>query len=212
MDSAGHWANIYSTRSPADVSWYEPTPVVSLGRVREAIANGARSLIDVGGGASTLVDHLVGLDLARLVVLDVSERALEIAKARLGRAAGRVEWVVADITGVGDLGSFDLWHDRAVLHFLTDRADCDRYVSLCERTVTPGGVAVVAAFAPDGPETCSGLPVRRYDASGLADRCGPRFELIDSRRYVHTTPTGVRQPFVYASFRRLAEDRVPVRT
>lgn len=172
MNGAKHWADIYANRSPEDVSWYEPTPTVSLRRVHEAIRNGARSLIDIGGGASTLVDNLIDLNLSRLAVLDISERGLEVAKARLGKKANRVEWIVSDITKAADLGRFDLWHDRAVFHFLTDPDHRAHYVALCERTVTPGGVAVVATFALDGPEMCSGLPVHRYDASELADECG----------------------------------------
>jgi 2-polyprenyl-3-methyl-5-hydroxy-6-metoxy-1,4-benzoquinol methylase len=207
-----HWADIYATRSPEDVSWYEPTPTMSLRKVREAIRMGAGSLIDVGGGASMLVDHLIDLRLSRLAVLDISERGLEVAAERLGDSAKQVEWIVADVTQAEDLGRFDMWHDRAVFHFLTDPADRAHYVALCERTVTPGGVAVVATFAPDGPEMCSGLPVCRYDAYDLALECGPGFNLIDSERFVHTTPRGVHQPFVYASFRRMAEDRAPARS
>ena len=129
---------------------------------------------------------------------------------RLGSRADRVEWIVGDVTAIEDVGMFDIWHDRAVFHFLTDAFDQERYVSLCERTVAPGGIAIVATFAPDGPEMCSGLPVQRYDASGLAERCGPRFELLDSERYVHLTPHGVEQRFMYASFRRVSEDRAGV--
>lgn len=202
---------MYATRSPEDVSWYEPTPTLSLQRVGNAIRDGARSLIDIGGGASMLVDHVIDLGLSQLAVLDISERGLEVAGARLGEKANRVEWIVADVTQAADLGRFDVWHDRAVFHFLTDPADRAHYVALCERTVTPGGVAVVATFAPDGPETCSGLPVCRYDAADLAGQCGPKFDLIETERHVHTTPRGVQQPFLYASFRRLTEDRTPAR-
>ena len=210
MDVANHWAGIYARRSPEHVSWYEPTPAISLRRIREAVKEGARSLIDVGGGTSTVVDEALRLGLSRIAVLDVSERALEIAKARLGRAAHRVEWIVADVTEVEDLGRFGVWHDRAVFHFLTDPIGQDRYVSLCERTVMPGGVAIVATFALDGPEVCSGLPVHRYDELGLTARCGPKFALVDSERHSHTTPRGIEQRFMYASFRRASEDRLPV--
>jgi SAM-dependent methyltransferase len=152
-----------------------------------------------------LVDNLVGLNLSRLAVLDVSERALDLAKVRLGSdAAARVEWVVADVTEVDDVGQFDVWHDRAVFHFLTNAADRARYVSLAARTVNPGGLAVVATFAPDGPEACSGLPVCRYDGADLALECGVDFDLIDSERHIHTTPQSVHQPFVYCSFSRVA--------
>jgi SAM-dependent methyltransferase len=204
-----HWEGIWRTKTPRAVSWYEQVPDLSLRKVEGAIANGARSLIDVGGGASSLIDNLIGRHL-RLAVLDISPTALDVTRERLGAHAEEVEWITGDVVGVDDLGRFDVWHDRAVFHFLTNPADRDRYVQLCERTVTPGGIAIVATFAPDGPEMCSGLPVCRYDAARLASECGPKFELLDSERYVHTTPGGVRQPFLYASFRRSADDRKPV--
>ncbi len=207
MDSSRYWDDIYRTRSPQEVSWYEPVPETSLRRIRAALAGGARSLVDIGGGASRLVDHLVPMHLSRIAVLDVAETSLDVAKRRLGELRDRVEWVAADVTKVHDIGHFGIWHDRAVFHFLTDPADRASYVALCERTVLPGGTAIVATFAHDGPEMCSGLPVHRYAADELAEQCGPRFELIDSERHVHTTPRGAQQPFLYASFRRLVDDR-----
>ncbi|MGA9162056.1 MAG: class I SAM-dependent methyltransferase, partial [Actinomycetota bacterium] len=147
MDRKTHWDSIHRTRSPDEVSWYEATPALSLRLVRRAIDAGARSVIDIGGGASRLVDHLVDLSLSRLVVLDVSSSAIEISRARLGDAAERVEWIVGDVAEVRDLGTFDVWHDRAVFHFLTERSEQDAYVALCERTVDPSGVAIVATFA-----------------------------------------------------------------
>jgi SAM-dependent methyltransferase len=208
MDRRTHWQGIYMRRSPEEVSWYERTPAVSLRRVREAVESGAQSILDVGGGASTLVDEVLQLGLRRIAVLDVSDQALETSKARLGCASRLVEWIVGDVTEIDDLGQFGIWHDRAVFHFLTDQREQERYVGLCERTVIRGGTAIVATFAPDGPEVCSGLPIRRYDAAALRERCGPRFDLTDSERYVHTTPQGVEQRFMYASFKRIAEDRV----
>jgi SAM-dependent methyltransferase len=190
MDRTEHWDRIYDRRSPREVSWYERTPTISIRRVREAVDAGARSLLDVGAGASMLVDEALGLGLRRIAVLDISERALQASRERLGTRADHVEWLVGDVTSIDDIGMFDIWHDRAVFHFLTDAFDQERYVSLCERTVAPGGMAIVATFALDGPEMCSGLPVQRYDASGLAERCGPRFELLDSERHVHLTLAG----------------------
>jgi SAM-dependent methyltransferase len=210
MDRTEHWDRIYERRSPREVSWYERTPTISIRRVREAVDGGARTLLDVGAGASMLVDEALELGLRRIAVLDISERALKASAERLGSKADRIEWIVGDVTAIEDVGMFDIWHDRAVFHFLTDAFDQERYVSLCERTVAPGGIAIVATFAPDGPEMCSGLPVRRYDASELAERCGPRFELVDSERHVHLTPRGVEQRFLYASFRRVSEDRAGV--
>ena len=160
--------------------------------------------MDVGGGSSTLVDRLVEWDLEHIAVLDISEHALDVAKGRLGSDARKVDWIVADIAAVDELGSFDIWHDRAVFHFLTGADERERYVRLCERTIVQGGSAIVATFAPDGPRSCSGLPVMRYGADALSDVCGPGFELVDSEPYVHTTPRAVRQAFTYAIFRRTA--------
>jgi len=211
VDASLHWDHVYRTRSPEEVSWYEPVPETSLNRIRAALADGATSVIDVGGGAARLVDHLVRMPWSRIAVLDVVGTSLDVARRRLGDLQERVEWIEADVTNVHDIGRFDVWHDRAVFHFLTDPVDRASYVALCARTVPPGGIAIVATFAHDGPESCSGLPVQRYRADQLAEQCGPGFELIDSERHVHTTPRGVQQAFLYASFRRVAEDRQPVR-
>ena len=207
MDRASYWERMYTLREPDDVGWYEEVPRVSMRRVGAAIAAGAESVIDIGGGASKLVDLLLDLGVPRVAVLDISASGLEVAKRRLGPRARDVEWIVADVTRVDDVGRFDVWHDRAVFHFLTDAADRARYVRLAERTLAPGGIAVMATFAPDGPERCSGLPVCRYAPEDLADQCGPGFLLVDSERYVHTTPRGVEQPFAYSTFRRLSPDR-----
>ena len=130
MDRTEHWDRIYERRSPGEVSWYERTPTISMRRVRQAVAGGARSLLDVGGGASTLVDEVLELGLHRIAVLDVSKRALDTSRGRLGSRADRVEWIVGDVTAIDDMGMFDIWHDRAVFHFLTDAFDQERYV-LC---------------------------------------------------------------------------------
>jgi ubiquinone/menaquinone biosynthesis C-methylase UbiE len=203
MDRSHHWDAVYAKRDSKEVSWYEATPTASIQRVQEAVERGARSVIDIGGGASRLVDHLVEMDLDRITVLDISRRALDIARRRVGTAGEAVEWVVGDITRLDDVGTFDVWHDRAVFHFLTNASDCRRYVALCERTVESGGMAVMATFAPDGPEMCSGLPVHRYGAQELSERCGTAFELVDDEHYIHVTPAGVEQSFVYSSFRRV---------
>jgi ubiquinone/menaquinone biosynthesis C-methylase UbiE len=207
MDRTEHWEALYTTRDATSVGWFEPVPTVSLRRIREAVEAGARSLVDIGGGSSRLIDHVLDLGLDRMAVVDIAEHGLEIARERLGERVARVEWIVGDVTELEDVGRFDIWHDRAVFHFLTDERDRDRYVALAERTVSPGGFAVMATFAADGPEQCSGLPVCRYDPVELARECGPNFELLDSERYVHTTPRGVHQSFAYSTFRRRAADR-----
>jgi SAM-dependent methyltransferase len=197
-----HWQNVYLTRPTDRVGWYEPDPVVSRRLVGGAVRAGARSVIDLGGGASSLVDHLLDLDLERVAVLDVSEAGLGVAMRRLGDRAGRVEWVVGDVTSVADLGHFDVWHDRAVFHFLVQPEDRAAYVRLAQRTLVHGGTLIIATFAPDGPERCSGLPVCRYDGDRLAEAFGPGFRLDASERHTHTTPGGTEQRYVYSTLRR----------
>ena len=198
-----HWEHIYVSRSPDDVSWYERVPITSLKFVVEALEDGAESVIDVGGGASRLVDHLLDLGLKRVSVLDISGSGLAISKRRLGGRAEQVDWIVGDVTKIADLGRFDVWHDRAVFHFLTGEEDRRRYVRLAERTLGPGGTAIMATFASDGPERCSGLDVRRYEVAELVEQCGRGFELVASERQQHVTPAGVAQSFLYATFHRV---------
>jgi SAM-dependent methyltransferase len=205
--TADHWQRIYTTRPTDAVGWYEPDPVVSRRLVEAAVARGARSVVDIGGGASSLVDHLLGLGLDRIAVLDIAGPGLAVSRARLGARADDVEWVVADVTVPVDLGRFDVWHDRAVFHFLLDPAARARYVALARRTVPPGGVAIMATFAGDGPERCSGLPVCRYEPEALALECGPAFRLTSTTRHLHHTPLGVPQAFQYSTFERVAVGR-----
>ena len=202
MTRSAHWQHQYSTRAPDAVGWYEADPSMSRRLVAEALERGARSVIDVGGGASSLVDRLVDEGI-RVAVLDIAEAGLTLARERLGGRAERVTWIVADLTIADDIGRFDVWHDRAVFHFLTEPADRAAYVALAIRTIEAGGTALVATFAPDGPERCSGLPVCRYDAAALARELGPTFRLEASEPYVHRTPSGVAQPFVYSRFTRV---------
>ena len=212
VESGDYWQDVYLTRPTDGVGWYEPDPVVSRRLVVAAVRAGARSVIDVGGGASSLVDHLLDLDLERVAVLDVSEAGLDVSRRRLGDQAGRVEWVIGDVTSVADVGRFDVWHDRAVFHFLVQPEDRAAYVRLAQRTLVPGGTLIVAAFAPDGPERCSGLPVCRYDGGQLADALGPMFRLDASERHTHTTPGGTEQRFVYATLTRAGYVAIATRT
>jgi SAM-dependent methyltransferase len=202
MDPASHWEGIYGTRVEDEVSWFEADPATSFALVGRAIEAGARSVIDVGGGASRLVDRLLNEDLERIGVLDVSPSALATARRRLGPRAARVHWVVGDVTRLDDVGTFDVWHDRATFHFLTEATERDRYVGLMKRTVNTGGYVVIATFATDGPERCSGLNVRRYDTELLGAEVGSEFTLLDRVSRVHVTPRGVHQSFVYAMFQR----------
>ena len=203
MDPRDHWQSIYTTRPTTEVGWYEPDPALSRRLVEHAVERGAQSVVDVGGGASFLVDQLLDLGLKRVAVVDISDAGLELARKRLGKRASAVEWIVGDVTAIDDIGPFDVWHDRAVFHFLIDTRQRRRYVALAERTVEPGGTAVMATFAHDGPERCSGLPVRRYDLDALAEECGPGWQLASGESHVHVTPFGVEQRFLYSTFRRV---------
>lgn len=200
------WDWIHATREMHAVGWFESDPVTSRELVGLAIDGGASSVIDVGGGASRLVDHLLDLHLDRLAVLDISEAALAIAQHRLADRAGEVEWIVGDAATVTDVGQVDVWHDRGAFHFLLDPAAQRRYVELAERTVRIGGTAVIATFADDGPERCSGLPVQRWEPDRLAMAFEHGFRLRTSRRYLHHTPAGVAQQFQYATLERVAAD------
>jgi SAM-dependent methyltransferase len=202
MTPAAHWEHQYATRAPDSVGWYEADPSMSRRLVAESLERGSRSVIDVGGGASSLVDHLVD-EGVRVAVLDIAEAGLAVARERLGKRAERVTWIVADVTIAADIGRFDVWHDRAVFHFLIEPEDRAAYVALATRTIEDGGTALIATFAPDGPDRCSGLPVCRYDAAALAQELGPAFRLEASEPWVHATPSGVAQSFVYSRFTRL---------
>jgi SAM-dependent methyltransferase len=197
-----HWEAVYRNRGEAHVSWFQDDPRLSLEFIRAfAPADGGR-IIDVGGGASVLVDRLLDLPFERIAVLDISETALSKAKSRLGERASRVEWIVADITEAESLGTFDVWHDRAVFHFLTDAADRRRYVELARRTVPEGGHLIIASFADDGPRRCSGLDVCRYNAKSMGTELGEGFSLVRDARETHTTPWRSSQVFFYGVFRR----------
>jgi SAM-dependent methyltransferase len=205
MDRQSHWNRVYETKAPDTVSWYERYPNRSLAYIQK-YATVTQRVMDVGAGASPLAGALLDLGYADPVALDVSAAGLERAEARLGERATHVTWIVADITRAPDLPPVDLWHDRAVLHFLTDEADQKAYAQLAARTVTRDGHLVVATFAPDGPERCSGLLVHRYDGSSLAKLFESAFELLEEAREVHVTPTGAEQRFTWTVFRRRSSE------
>ncbi|MGB0653194.1 MAG: class I SAM-dependent methyltransferase [Thermoplasmatota archaeon] len=201
-----HWQRVWSTKTPEEVSWTQPEPRLSLRWIDVVAPEPGAALMDAGGGASVLVDHL--LDRGhRPTVLDLAGPALAKAQERLGARADNVWWVEADATTrlrAATTGApFDVWHDRAVFHFLTDAADREAYVANARRLLRPGGHAIVATFAPDGPEQCSGLDVCRYDGAGLAAAFGDGFELVTQEREEHTTPWGSPQAFQYVLLRRV---------
>jgi SAM-dependent methyltransferase len=197
-----HWENVYITRSEKEVSWFEENPALSLELMALAGLSADAAIIDIGGGASRLVDALVERKIGRITVLDISAAALDAAKERLGDKGAGVEWVVADVTTWEPSQTYDLWHDRAAFHFLTDASDRSAYVRHLKKAVRSGGYVIIGTFAPDGPERCSGLPILRYDAEILGPILGADFRLIDSRRHDHTTPWGAVQRFQFSTFRR----------
>lgn len=203
MKPKTHWEHIYETKAPTRVSWYQEHAQISLQFIQRAGIQKTDHIIDVGGGASTLVDDLLAAGFEHVTVLDVSAKALEFARGRLGERAGLVNWIEADITQA-DLpeGAYDLWHDRAVFHFLTQPADRQRYIETARRAVRRGGHVIVATFAPDGPDHCSGLEVMRYSPESLHGEFGAGFGLVDSARETHHTPFGAGQKFIYCYCRR----------
>ena len=198
-DRQAHWDGVYSTKSEDAVSWFEPSPDISLALLREAGLQTDMAVVDVGGGASRLVDALVALPVADITVLDVSATALRTAQTRLP-AGSTVRWITADVTTWVPERRYHLWHDRAAFHFLTEDRDQAAYVATLKRALRPGGRAIIGTFALDGPEKCSGLPVARYDADSLQAVLGDDFKLLFSRRHDHSTPWGTSQRFQFSTF------------
>lgn len=197
MDTQKHWDAVYRNKPENGVSWFQPQATHSLALITRAVGKGA-AVIDVGGGASTLVDGLLARGQREVTVLDISEAALDVARRRLGPRAGLPRWIAGDIRNVAlPQAAFDVWHDRAVFHFLVDPEDRAAYVRQVVRAVRPGGHVIVATFAPDGPDKCSGLPVQRYAPGQLHQEFGSSFELVEHLDEDHRTPSGSVQHFVY---------------
>jgi 2-polyprenyl-3-methyl-5-hydroxy-6-metoxy-1,4-benzoquinol methylase len=198
MGPQKHWDDIYAGRSPEVFSWFRPHLETSISLIERAAPHRSACIIDVGGGESTLVDDLLAKGYQNIDVLDISQNALEVTKTRLGDASKAVGWLCADIRTVTlPRHSFDVWHDRAVFHFLTDARDRVDYVKQVEKTVKPGGHVIVSTFGTAGPEKCSGLEVVRYSSSSLHNEFGRRFQLVESSSELHHTPTGTTQQFIY---------------
>ena len=197
-----HWENVYTTKGEKEVSWFQEDPAPSLELIALTGLPEDADIIDIGGGASRLVDELLARKFCRLTVLDLSGAALGVAKNRLGDSGAGVQWVIADVTKWEPTQTYDLWHDRAAFHFLTDQADQSAYVDRLKRAVKPGAHIIIGTFAPEGPERCSGLPIVRHDADTLSRILGSDFTLIDTRRHDHATPWGAVQRFQFSTFRR----------
>jgi trans-aconitate methyltransferase len=201
MDARQHWQEVYSSRTEDTVSWFQHSPDLSLSLIAATNLAFSDPIIDVGGGASRLVDRLVIAGYRDISVLDIASAAMQRSRARLGPAAERVRWLAADITRWQPTRGHALWHDRAVFHFLTEPEQRLAYRRALEAGLRPGGTAIIASFAPDGPERCSGLPVRRYSPGSLSEEFGSAFRLTDSRTEEHLTPAGKLQRFQYSVFR-----------
>lgn len=201
MDTRAHWEHLYGIKSPREMSWHEPHLRTSLDWISAAATSRSAAIIDVGGGDSTLVDDLQAAGYHALTVLDVSETAIKRSQERLGPAAQSVTWFVAEATtAVLPARAYDVWHDRAVFHFLTEPTQRAAYVHQLVSALKPGGQVIMSTFGPDGPQRCSGLDVMRYDAASLLRKMGPSFRLVRSSLVEHRTPFETAQQFLYCHF------------
>lgn len=198
-----YWDNAYVQKGETGVSWFEETPTVSLDLIK-ALPGPKESLIDVGGGVSRLAAHALRLGFGHVAVLDLSAEAIARSQGAMGSEADRVEWIVANVTTWKPGRRYDVWHDRAAFHFLTDKADRAAYVETLDTALSDAGHAIIATFALDGPERCSGLPVQRYSPETLAATLGPRYKLVNGLRYEHQTPWGSTQAFQFSVLERAA--------
>jgi len=201
------WENVYTNRSPLQVSWYQKDPALSLQLIHNTQLALDAAMIDVGGGASTLVDRLCEEAYTNVAVLDVSSSALAHVKARLAEKAQTIEWFEEDVTCFSPPHRFSLWHDRAVFHFLTTKSDRDKYISVLKQALEPDGHLIIMAFAIDGPVKCSGLDIVQYDANKFSTELGRGFELLGTGYEVHLTPSGGEQKFAYFHFKRVTGDK-----
>ena len=197
-----HWENIYSTKALNEVSWYQPTPETSLNIIKETGIPKEAAIIDVGGGDSFLVDHLLKAGDTNITVLDISEKAIERAKTRLGNNANQVKWIVADAAKFNPTQQYDLWHDRAAFHFLRDHNEITHYVNTASNNISPNGSLVLGTFAKDGPLKCSGIEISQYDAKDL-ENTFTQLKLKENYQVAHPTPFDTIQNFTFCWFRKI---------
>jgi SAM-dependent methyltransferase len=202
VDRSAHWDGVYATKGADEVSWFQENPAISIELIKQTHASSGSAIIDIGGGASRLVDVLLRDGYRAITVLDLSATALELAKERIGPASATVDWIVADVTTWRPVRQYEVWHDRAAFHFLTDPDERRAYLDCLRSAVAPGGQIIIGTFALDGPEKCSGLPVLRYDSKSLAEQLGASFELVETRSELHRTPWNSNQAFQFSRFRR----------
>ncbi len=203
FDRKEHWEHVYATKQPKEVSWYESVPETSLSFIGQFTIPVTAKIIDIGGGDSFLVDHLLDNGYRNLTVLDISETAVERAKERLGRRAAEVEWIVTDISEFDPPEQYDVWHDRATFHFLTKENEISNYITIAHRSIRPHGILVMGTFSEQGPEKCSGISIKQYSEETITDRLKGYFEKINCKAVDHKTPFGTIQRFTFCSFRRL---------
>jgi 2-polyprenyl-3-methyl-5-hydroxy-6-metoxy-1,4-benzoquinol methylase len=203
VERQAHWEKVYQTKREDEVSWFQDSPSISLDLIQATGVRPDASIVDIGGGASRLPDALLEAGFSSITVLDLSEQAMQVSRARLGERGATVEWIAADVTIWQPRHVYDVWHDRAAFHFLTDPKDQAAYAERVPSAVRPGGHVIIGTFAPDGPERCSGLPIVRHDAASLGTILGPSFALVETRGHAHRTPMGATQLFQFSWFRRL---------
>ncbi|MCC5917192.1 MAG: class I SAM-dependent methyltransferase [Cryomorphaceae bacterium] len=204
LDRKTHWENIYQTKNTLEVSWFQKHPKTSINLI--GTGNETKKIIDVGGGDSHLVDHLLKLGFQDITVLDISKKAIESAKKRLGEKAEKVKWIVSDITNFIPTEKYDIWHDRAAFHFLTDESEIKKYIQTVQSSINPGGTVIMGTFSTAGPTKCSGIEIKQYTPDSLTERFTPFFNLDKHLTEDHKTPSGKTQNFVFCRFTRLMED------
>jgi 2-polyprenyl-3-methyl-5-hydroxy-6-metoxy-1,4-benzoquinol methylase len=202
FDKKAHWETIYRSRAP-EVSWYQPVPATSLAFLSALAVPSTAAIIDIGGGDSLLADHLLKGGYRDITVLDISEKALLRAKERLGSQAAGVKWIVADVTDFIPARQYDVWHDRAAFHFLTEEKDIESYLRILDKALAPEGVAIIGTFSEDGPTRCSGIAIKQYSESSLSERLSAHFRKINCLLTDHLTPSGATQHFLFCSFRKI---------
>lgn len=203
FDRKKHWENIYQTKQLNEVSWYQPTPETSLDFIQQFNVPTTAKIIDIGGGDSFLVDHLLHKGYEDVTVLDISEAAIERAKQRLGDSAEKVKWIVADAAKFQPTEQYDFWHDRAAFHFLTDEQEISNYLEAAQKSIKPTGVMVIGTFSEQGPKKCSGIDIKQYSEDSMTERLKSFFEKIKCITIDHKTPFDTIQNFVFCSFRKL---------
>jgi ubiquinone/menaquinone biosynthesis C-methylase UbiE len=204
LDRKKHWENIYQTKNLKDVSWYQPTPTTSLDFLKQFNISTTAKIIDIGGGDSFLVDHLLDLGYTDLTVLDISAASLDRAKQRLGDRATKVKWIVADAATFKPTEQYDFWHDRAAFHFLTQEQEITNYIDTIQKSIKPTGILVIGTFSEQGPKKCSGIEIKQYSETTMTDRLKMFFEKVKCITVDHQTPFDTIQNFIFCSFKKLA--------